>query len=134
MPRKAKPWTANQRKFQLWLALGTAFREPKTQEEFAAEINVNPVTLSRWKKWSGLDDSGNEETFQRAVNRYSREMLADDLPEAFAALRERVKEGSYQHLKMYFEMLGEYVERQIHDTPDGKPLPIQIVEVEKSRE
>lgn len=98
-------FSARQLKFIEWLATTKYDRHPPTQELFAQELGVNPKTLYRWKKARG---------FQEAVIQRARELLGDDLPEIYGALRREASKGSYQHIRLAFEMTGEYTptERQ----------------------
>ncbi len=101
MPNDAKNWSANQRKFMVWLAVPSKMREPATQGEFAKVIGVVDSTLSRWKRETG---------FGADVGRLSRELLKDDLPDIFGALKREAKAGSFQHIKLALEVAGEHTD------------------------
>jgi transposase-like protein len=113
----ARNLTANQEKFLAWLALPAAQRNPKTETEFAAELGVNPSTLWRWKKDHNLAARAAE---------LARDMLKDDLPEIYAALKREAKGGTYQHIKLALEVSEHYVEKkQVGGDPDS-PVRIQL--------
>jgi hypothetical protein len=102
MPSDAKEWTSDQLQFQLWLALPTSARKPKTQRAFAELIGVHESTLSDWKALPG---------FRSAVSALALDLLKDDVPDVLFALRKYAKKGSAQHIKMFLEMLGLYEEK-----------------------
>jgi hypothetical protein len=97
-------FSSRQRKFIDWLANTKYDRKPATQELLAKEIGVAARTLVRWKKKPEL---------QEAVHQRTRELLGDDLPEILGALRREAAKGSFQHIKLALEMLGEYTDNQV---------------------
>ena len=97
-------FTVKQIRFIEWLAAAKADRRPKTQIDLAKEIGVNDKTLTRWKKLPGFRD---------AVTARARELLGDDLPQIYDALRKEAIAGSYKHIELSFKLTGEFVER--HD-------------------
>jgi len=97
-------FSSRQLKFIDWLANTKYDRKPATQELLAKEIGVAARTLVRWKKQPEL---------QEAVRQRTRELLGDDLPEILGALRREATKGSFQHVKLALEMLGEYTDNQI---------------------
>lgn len=101
MSSDVKNWSANQRKFQMWLAIPTAMRDPHTQGELARSMGITDATLSRWKHWPG---------FAEEVAKLSRQFLKDDLPDIFGALIREAKNGSYQHIKLALEVAGEHTD------------------------
>jgi hypothetical protein len=96
-------FSARQLKFIEWLANTKYDRKPATHELLAKEIGVTSRTLRRWKSKPEL---------QEAVRNRTRELLGDDLPEIYGALRREAAKGSFQHIKLALEMLGEYTENQ----------------------
>lgn len=98
MPQNA-PFSTNQLKFIEWLATPREDRSPPTQELLADKIGVNRKTLYRWKV---------EKVLQEAVFQRARDLLFDDLPNIYGALRREAKKGGYQHIKLAMEMMGEY--------------------------
>ena len=108
-------FTARQRKFIEWLAIPNYERFPQTHEELADELGITSRTLRRWKQKPEL---------QEAVRQRVRELLGDDLPDIYGALRAKAKEGHFQHIKLAMEMTGEYVERQEISGKDGGPIVI----------
>lgn len=96
-------FSTNQVRFIEWLANTKYDRSPPTQEMLADELGVRRETLSRWKQLPG---------FKEAVTQRARELLGDDLPEIYGALRREAAHGSYQHIKLALELVGEYAEKQ----------------------
>jgi hypothetical protein len=97
-------FSTRQLKFIEWLANTKYDRKPATHGLLAKEIGVTSRTLRRWKSKPEL---------QEAVRNRTRELLGDDLPEIYGALRREAAKGSFQHVKLALEMLGEYTDNQI---------------------
>jgi len=68
----------------------------------AKKLGVGKRTLTRWSKLPEVKE---------AIRDRVRELLGDALPELYAVLEAEALTGSFSHLKMAFEMLGEYVEK-----------------------
>ena len=114
--KPVKDWTNNQRRVLDWLALSKYDRFPATQRELAKELGVNEATVSRWIS----------KMPRYAVTSAARELLVKEAPEVFYSLTSEAKKGSYQHQKLYLELIGEY--RQGMDiTSGGEPLTIQFI-------
>jgi hypothetical protein len=111
-------FSARRLRFIDWLATTKYERKPSTQELLAAEMGINPRTLTRWKSMPELSE---------AVTRRARDLLGDDLPEIYGALRREAIRGSFQHIKLAMEMAGEYVERHELSGAGGGPLTIKVV-------
>lgn len=94
-------WTIEQKRLQQWLALPKRERRPKTIDEFARELGADPATLHRWKKLDGFADE---------VRKLIRDCLGDELSEIYGALKREAKAGSYQHIKLALELVGDYTE------------------------
>lgn len=94
-------FSANQITFIEWLATTKFERTPATQKLLADDLGVNEKTLTRWKQIPELKE---------AVTKRARELLGDDLPEIYGALRREAMQGSYQHIKLALELTGEYTE------------------------
>ncbi len=114
------PFSARQLKFIEWLATTKYDRHPPTQELLAEELGLNRRTLYRWKK---------DKNLREAVIQRARELLGDDLPEIYGALRREAAKGSYQHIRLAFEMTGEYMptERHEHTGEDGGEMRLVIL-------
>lgn len=108
-------FSGRQLQFIDWLANTKYDRKPPTQELLAKQMGVTSRTLRRWK--------GKPEV-QQAVRERTRELLGDDLPEIYGALRREAAKGSFQHIKLAMEMLGEYVERKEITGKDGGPVQV----------
>lgn len=96
-------WTADQSKFIEWLATPRYERVPPNQGMLADSMNVDEVTLWRWKKLPGFMDE---------VNSIVRAGLKLRLGEVYGALLREAERGSYQHIQLVMEMTGEYVKQQ----------------------
>lgn len=53
----ANQWTPDQLKFQAWLALPSAARNPKTQQALAKALGVHETTLPDWKRMPGFTEA-----------------------------------------------------------------------------
>ena len=69
----------------------------------ASSLDVEPITLYRWKKLDGFMDE---------VRKFIRSELEDDISEIYGALRKEAKAGSFQHIKLALELSGDYVQKQ----------------------
>ncbi len=88
-------WTKKQLKFMHMLA------DPlleKKDEEIAAELNVKPETLLKWRRLPG---------FQKMAKKLAEEYLGNGWPEVLKALSGKAKEGNVQAIKL----LMDYAER-----------------------
>jgi hypothetical protein len=111
-PRKRKStknYDAIKRRFIVWLASPELDRHPVTQRGFAEQYDIDESTLSNWKT----------RQFIGKVNDLVDEHLADDYASAVDSLKRGVKAGSFQHLKLYFEMIGKYVPKIAPTNPEG---------------
>lgn len=81
-----------QKTFAIWLSLPKDMRKPKTQHLLAKDLDVEPMTLSRWKKLPAL---------QAEIERTHVTYLKDRLGELYRALVDHAIGG--RHPK-YMEM------------------------------
>lgn len=109
---KTKNYDAIKRKFMLWLVTPDTDRTPLTQKQFAAENGVYETTLSVWR---------HDPAFFKKLNELVDRQLADEYNEATRSLKRMASHGSFNHQKMYFEMIGKY-----SPTP---PPPAQVTVV-----
>lgn len=93
----AKRLSQNKRAVIDWLATNRFERVPATQKALASELGIHETTVSRWKQ-----------QFSDDVNKAAREKMREALPDVLSSLVEEARKGSYQHQKLYFEMVGEY--------------------------
>jgi hypothetical protein len=100
MTKRKLQWTANQLKFQEWLATPKYERTPPNQNMVADVIGVTNVTLSRWKALDGFED---------AVIDMARAAMRGRLPDIYGALVREADKGSFQHIKLIMEMTGQYL-------------------------
>jgi hypothetical protein len=103
-------WTIKQRKFMDWLSLPSDERLPTTEKSFAEDIGVSVMTLWRWKQLPG---------FYAEVNKLVDEHFGDDYAPIVEAFKREARNGSYQHQKTYFEMLGKYMPKQQVEVTGG---------------
>lgn len=108
--RSTTLWSTNQRRYIEWVATPEDLRVPRQLGEFADKIHIHRVTLWEWRKIPGFNDE---------VQKIARQHLGDALPEALQALKHEAKRGNFNHLKLYLEMLGMYVQKIAPTSPDG---------------
>ncbi len=115
----ANPWTPDQLKFQAWLALPTDAREPKTQKQLAALLELHPVTLTDWKRLPGFAD---------AVYALAMEYVKHDLVPVLHAQVKQAKNGSLPHAQWLFEVAGKWTptSRQQHSNAPGESFEVVI--------
>ena len=99
-------FTAKQLRYIEWLAETKYDRSPVNRELLATELGVTSRTLRRWQKLNGFGESVRERT---------RELLREEFPEILGALRREAGKGSYQHIRLALEMLGEYMPMERHE-------------------
>jgi transcriptional regulator with XRE-family HTH domain len=114
-------FTGRQHRYIEWLAETKYNRTPSTREELAKELGVSSRTLRRWQEKEGFGEMVKERT---------RELLRSDFPEILGALRREANKGSFQHIKLALEMLGEYTEHREVTGKDGGPIQFSEVVVE----
>lgn len=112
-----KKWSANQLKFIHWLAIPKKERKPRTQQELAREMGLDPATLSDWKNIPGFTDE---------VTTLARQALRDALTDVYAALIKRAIDGDVPAIKLAMEMTREYVPRQELTGKDGDAIRIDV--------
>ena len=112
-------FSSRHRRFIEWKATPKAHRDPRTQEQLAKKLGVGKRTLVRWSKLPEVKD---------AIRGRIRELLGDALPELYAVLQSKALTGSFPHLKMAFEMLGEYVEKSEVDATHTVILPTVLLD------
>ena len=112
-------WSADQIKFQVWLATPSAQRSPRQQQELAAELGVSEVTLCRWKHLPGWHD---------AVYEHAMPILTGELMPILAAQVAQAKNGSLPHAQWLFELAGKWSPKQRveHAGADGAPMTFTI--------
>jgi hypothetical protein len=105
-----KNWTATQRKYMEWLATPLDERMPLRHANLGEHLGVGERTLYRWRDLPG---------FYAEVNRIVDEHLGDAYADVANALKREATSGSFQHQKMYLELIGRYVQKIAPTTPDG---------------
>lgn len=99
-------WSANQTKYQYWLAQSKYDRVPPTKELFAADLGVNAATLWRWEQTPGWD---------AAVTAIALKYIQKDTAEVLQALAREAKKGSIQHIKEFLSLVGIVGEQPIQN-------------------
>lgn len=103
-------YAAMKQRFIVWLASPELERTPTTQKALAAEMGVDNARLSNWKT----------PELMAKVNELVDKHLADDYSPVVDAMKRQARRGSFAHQKMYFEMIGKYVQKIAPTSPDGK--------------
>lgn len=98
-----KKLTEDQQKFVDYLAI-PATKRPKTQKAFAKELGVAEQTLAKWKKKPDL--------MEEVHNRKRQLVGIEDYSAIIDALVLKAKMGSYNHIKLVMEWLGEISSNQ----------------------
>lgn len=114
----ATAWTTDQVHFQGWLAVPSAAREPRSQRELAAQLEVREATLSDWKKLPGWHD---------AVYALALDRLMGDLVPVLQAQVAAAKKGSLPHAQWLFELAGKWDPRMRHEHAGDGGGPFRIV-------
>lgn len=108
-------WTDNQWALIVWEATPIPVRVPVSLTALATKIGVTDRTLYNWRKLP---------KFREQVRAIARTYLEQDLPSIYYALSDQAQRGSFPHIKLVLELLGEYTER--YDVTSGnKPFAIQ---------
>lgn len=118
-PSIANVWTPDQLKFQAWLALPSAVREPKSQKQLAHLLEHDPATLSDWKRLPGWHDA----VYALAIVHVIGELV----PVLHAQVKE-AKKGSLPHAQWLFEVAGKWTPKQRTEVsgPNGDPIPFDV--------
>ena len=101
----------NQELFAEWLAVPKKKREPKTQKELAAKLNICSDTLSRWKKDLGL---------RTLVYDMARTRLEAELPDIMQVIIDKAKEGHFHFAKLALELTDRYCNRIAVESEEPK--------------
>ncbi len=101
LARQSAPtvWTADQQKFQQWLAIPSSMRTPGLQQQLADELGVHESTLCRWKRLPGFMD---------AVSTILKEELRASIPDVLQALVEQAKAGRIEAIRDCLAIAGFY--------------------------
>lgn len=107
MSENSRNWSAAQLEYMAWSALPKSERKPATEAEIAAKVGVDDRTLRRWKQLPGFWDGVRDE---------ARANLKSSIGRIYDALIKEAEAGSYQHVKLALEMLGEHTDKIQHIT------------------
>lgn len=91
--------SADQEMFAGWQAVPKGMRQPKTQKELAALLNVCPDTLSRWKK---------NPDFLARVYKLALSRLEAALPDVLQVIIDNARAGKFQYVKLLLELTEKY--------------------------
>ncbi len=94
--------TPDQNRTLVWLTTPKAERTPKTLEELAEELGVNPSTVRRWRTKFDLDEIASE---------IAKGELVESLPDVLRALTEKAEAGSYEHIRLFLEVADNRKQR-----------------------
>ena len=101
----ARKWTPEQQVFIMWLALPKKDRSPKTQKALAAHLEIDPDTLTNWKKLDELWD---------AVDNVHIDRLRNRLGDIFDAAVGHAIKGNHNSAKIIFDFVqGMYGKQQL---------------------
>ncbi len=93
--------------------LGKFLQDPRERSRIAAELGVNPLTLTRWVSGESSPRSQNLQALLRALPQY-REFLLESIPEEFGQLFNEavVKEDALQEIPaaFYARIFSAYAE------------------------
>lgn len=98
--------TEQQKIFAAWLSLPKSQRKPRTQELLANELEVNGMTLSRWKKLPAV---------QAEVDNTHIRKLKDRMGEIYDALVEHAINGKHpKYMEMVFQLeKGQFGKKEV---------------------
>lgn len=103
----SEKWSKEQLLYMEWESLPKSERKPKTIEEFSKQLGITSRTIRNWKQLPGFWDG---------VRNEGRANLRASVSRLYRALINEAEGGSYQHLKLALEMLGEHTDRIQHVT------------------
>lgn len=113
----AKKLYRERREFIHWLATPDNDRAINTQKAFGEKYGVSEQALSEWR---------HDPEIVKEVNALVDEHFADEFPEIANSLKRAAARGSYNHQKLYFEMLGKFVPKQQVELSGGVTL-IEVI-------
>jgi hypothetical protein len=125
MSNEIKKWTPNQLRAIYWFATPGVERKPRFQKEFVETLGVREETISRWK---------NDPDLSAEVGRVARAELGKDVPEVYGTLCRMAIKGSFQHMKLYLELVEEHREEvDVNVTDKRRKLREELTELERKR-
>lgn len=92
-----KGFNEQHKAFIVWLATPKTHRQPKTQEAFAKSLDVNSVTLWRWKQKDG---------FMQAVWGLAKLHISDQLADILLGQAKIAAAGRTSAARLIFEVCG----------------------------
>jgi len=113
--------SAGQYALAAWLATPSREREPETQAALACSLHVSEATLSRWRRLPHVRDE---------VRRLIAASMGERLPDVLSSLEEQAVAGSFQHQKLYLELVG--LTRPEQQSPPPTSLKV-LVGIDLSR-
>ncbi len=97
-PTKEKEWSAQQKRFQMWLALPVFARFPDQQIQLAKVMKVDESTLCKWKHRPGFGDE---------VVRLAQELVkADDISQILHGIARHARAGDVKAAEFIFRVAG----------------------------
>ncbi len=89
--------SADQYALAVWLATPSHEREPETQVALASRLHVSEANLSRWRRLPRVRDE---------VRRLVTASIGERLPDVLSSIEEQAVAGTFQHQKLYLELVG----------------------------
>jgi hypothetical protein len=97
------------------------YRDQRTEREYCKTHKVSSASLARWKRTPG---------FWSEVQEMCKQFMADTVPETLVSLKEYARRGSFQHQKMYLEMVNLYSPKD--QTPTNVNVTVKILKGDTS--
>ena len=108
-----------------WLATDKNQRTPVTEALLAQSLGITDRTIRRWKE---------QPEFTDAITARARELLNSDLPQIYAAMVREALKGNFQHIKLAFEMTGEYSPKQEIEHSGEVKTQVQYIDIVRPKD
>lgn len=95
-----------------WYATPKKERQPTTVNALCRNLSIGRRTYYHWVE---------QEWFQKAVRFYAFTQMAEHRADVIQSIIDEAKNGSYQHAKLFHELLGDHVQ-QVDVTSGGDRL------------
>jgi len=92
------------------------YEKDMSYKEVAAEVGITYRQLYNWRK--------EDDTFREVKEKAAELGLIDKLDKVNQKLVEGALDGDARLIKLYYERIGKYVERQEISGPDGDPIEV----------
>ncbi len=105
--------------FGIWLGIPPECRKPKSQVEYAAQIDVTPVTLSRW-----VADPTVQEAKRNALALFYNQK---DVFKVTEVVTNKALGGSISAARLLYELTGNIKQVKAKDVAERQEISIKIV-------